>query len=100
MLYYSETLKKTFNTEKECKEAEEKENIRIEKEQKENEKFIAEKKMRATEVEQAYKALQEAKEKYNDLVSNFIKDYKSFHFTFSNTNDFLNDVFDTYFKFF
>ena len=38
--------------------------------------------------------------KYNDLVSNFIKDYKSFHFTFSNTNDFLNDVFDTYFRFF
>ena len=100
MLYYSELLKRTFNTAAECEEAENQELTRLEKEQMEQEKKTAEKKTRAAEIESAYKEMQAAKEKYNKLVSEFIKDYKSFHFTFSNTNDFLNDVFDTHFRIF
>ena len=100
MLYYSELLKRTFDSAEECENAENKELTRLEQERQDNEKKIAEKKARAAEIESTYKEMQNAKEKYNKLVSDFIKDYKSFHFTFSNTNDFLNDVFDTYFKFF
>ncbi len=100
MKYYSELLKKCFDSAEECETAENKELTRLEQERQDNEKKIAEKKARAAEIESAYKEMQNAKEKYNKLVSDFIKDYKSFHFTFSNTKDFLNDVFDTHFRFF
>lgn len=100
MKFYSELLKDFYESADECEKAEEKELARLEKEQKAHEKEASEKKARAAEVEEAYKALQDARKKYNELVTKFINDYKSFHFTFSNTKDFLDDVFETHFRFF
>jgi len=82
MKYYSEITKNYYNTEKECVEAEQK----IQQQRKEQEakakKLVEEKKGRANEVQEAYKALREAQKKYNELKNAFIKDYGYFHMSY------------------
>ena len=55
---------------------------------------------RAKEVEEAYKAVIEANKVFNEKRNAFIKDYGSYHMTYSNTQDTINDIFETVFKFF
>lgn len=83
MKYYSENLKRFYDTLDECKEADEK--FLAEKKEKEERKLklSEERKARAKEVEDAYKAVINAESTYSELLSNFIKDYGSFHMTFS-----------------
>ena len=60
MKYYSELVKKNFDSEQECLDAEK--------------KYKEERAARAKEVNEAYK-------KYLELRAKFLEDYKSFHMT-------------------
>ncbi len=86
MRYYSDTLKKLYETEEELKKEEaafeEKHALELKKKE--------ERANRAKEVEEAYK-------KYLDLRSKFVKDYGSYHMTITE-NDLkdlsVNSLFD------
>lgn len=53
----------------------------------------AERKQRAEEVNAAYKAIKEAEKHYCELRDQFVKDYGSFHMTFTDTGSFFFDPF-------
>lgn len=104
--YYSTLTGKLYDTEKDFNEGEkaylaEQEKIKKEKEEKvKKEKALSkEKSKRAAEIEQAYKDIINAQNKYSELRKQFIKDYGYFHMTFSSTspNEWLD--FDDFFKF-
>ena len=90
MKFYSEKTNKLYET-VEAAEAAEKESAEKEAEKT---KLAETKKARATEVENAYKAVVEARkqardiikkadDKYNDLKNNFVKDFGAYHITYS-----------------
>lgn len=94
MKYYSELLKKFYDTESECVDAEENyENSLIEKErkQKEYEEIRAK---RAKEVENAYSLLVEARNNYDKKLSEFCKDYGSYYMSLNGleANQFINHL--------
>ena len=111
MKIYSEKTKEEYKTVEECLEAEkvwdeEQEAIKVEREEK-----AKIKKDRAKEVEDAYKAEQDAYEYYlekrNDRIkaqNKFIEDYGYFHMTYSNKNalpafNTVNKLIDSVFRF-
>lgn len=73
MKYYSEKTQKIYNSEKELLAAEEK----LNKQELEAEAKRKERSKRAKEVEDAYN-------KYQELLKKFINDYGSYHTTISN----------------
>lgn len=81
-VYYSEELKKHFDTEEECLKAEEEQAKKFELEKQKKE----ERKARADEVTEAFKTVEEAKEKAYDLLEKFCKDYGAYHASYS-SND-------------
>lgn len=94
MRYYSEKLNKLFDSEEELDKAEDE----FDSQKKEIEAKKEEKKARAKEVEDAYKAtiiarkeatkiINEADKKYYDLKNTFIKDYGSFHMSFTEKDE-------------
>ena len=104
MKYYSDLLKRPFNTVEELEKAEQEKQEQINALKKKND----ERKDRANEVQDAYKKYLEIKKKnfeeidnaYNDylkLRDKFVDDYGSFHMTFTNKdgneNYSLTDVF-------
>ena len=93
MKYYSEILKKTFDSEKECLEAEKKHAIEVAEAEKKKAESTKVRKERAKEVEDAFKVVKEAQKKYNKLLSTFVKDYGAFHMTLA-TEDTFDDIFD------
>ncbi len=98
VIYYSEVLNKQFNSEEELVAAEKEYlDAEVAKVQKEA-KLKAERTERAKEVEQAYKDYNDAYDKavdkenhYIDLLNAFISDYGSFHMTFRNSEDKVNN---------
>ena len=79
MKYYSEITKILYDTPEQLREGEKKA-----AEKKAAEELKAkERGNRAKEVEAAYKAINEAREKYEELRNKFIEDYGSFHMTVS-----------------
>lgn len=100
MRYFSDITKTFYDNEKECKQAETSFLKQKEEEDAKAKKMSQERAKRAHEVEDAYTAYIEAYNKYNELLKKFIKDYKTYHMTISNTNDFVNGLFDSVFKFF
>lgn len=84
MKYYSEVLKKTFDSEDECLKAEEDYRVKTEEAEKKKAELSNARKARAKEVSDARVEMQNAKQKYTDLLIAFIKDYGSYHMTFSN----------------
>ena len=70
MKYYSELVKKNFDSEQECLDAEKK----YEEEHAKELALKEERAARAKEVNEAYK-------KYLELRAKFLEDYKSFHMT-------------------
>lgn len=93
MKYYSENLKKLFDSEEDLKKAEETQKAEDAKKA----ELSATKKQRAEEIEAAYKQIlsvrqgcmkqiQDADDKYNKLVDAFVKDFGSYHFTYDSTN--------------
>ena len=100
MKYYSEVLRKTYDSEKECLEAEEKYNEKLQAEEKKKKELTEKRKERAKEVEDAYKAVQEAQKKYTELRNQFVRDYGSFHMTFTSKDSDWDSLFDELFKIF
>ena len=109
MKYYSEDLKQLFESEKELKEAEKEQQTKLVEKQ----KLAETKKARAKEIEDSYKNIRKVREEsmenmrkadaeYNDLVNAFVKDFGSYHMTYSseNANDEItvSDVVDEMFK--
>lgn len=100
MKYVSEITGKAYNSEKECLEAEK---VFVETEKKKKaaeEKKAAERTKRAKEVEEAYQTAVNANKAYRDVLNKFIDDYGSFHMTYSDTNNLIDDVFNSVFRFF
>ena len=98
VIYYSEVLNKQFDSEEELLAAEQVYlDAEVAKVQKEA-KLKAERTERAKEVEQAYKDYNDAYDKavdkenhYIELLNAFISDYGSFHMTFRNSEDKVNN---------
>ena len=89
MKYYSETLKSFFNSAEECQEAELEEQKAKEEAEKKSKALKEQRKERAAEVEKALEELRNAENHYKEVLNNFLKDYGSFHYTYSyRDNDF------------
>lgn len=91
MKYYSETLNKVFENEKDCLNAEKEYEAKVEEEEKRKKELADSRKVRAKEVEDAYKAIIDAQKHYNELLTNFCKEYGSFHCTITD-EDFPTNV--------
>ena len=92
--YYSDMLNQYFDTEAaaiEAEKAEAEKRALIEKAKAEKEakakKAAEERKARAKEIEAAHKAMIEAEKTYNELVNAFVKDFGSYHMTYSSSQD-------------
>ena len=99
MKYYSETLNKVFENEKDCLNAEKEYKAKVEAEEKRKKELADSRKARAKEVEDAYKAVIDAQKHYNELKNKFVEDFGSFHMTFSTTDDF-HSLFSDLFRIF
>ena len=82
MIIYSELTKNKYGSVEECKKAEEDYHIRQVELTKKNEEKARARKVRADEVNEAFKNLKEAEKTYTKLLNGFIKDYGSFHMTY------------------
>jgi len=100
MKYYSDLLKKFYDNEKDCLEAEKAQKAKLEQEEKSKKELAEKRKLRAKEVEDAYKAVQEASKNYAKLRNEFVKDYGSFHMTFTSEDDNWNSILEEWFKIF
>ena len=99
MKYYSETLKKLFDTEEEVKKAE---TLAIQEETKKKELAETKRKERAEDakaVEEALKAVKVAEDEYYKKLNEFIKKYGYFHYTSKDVND-IPSVFSLFKPFF
>ena len=107
--YYSKLLNKPFDTVEELKAAEDEYNKAHEVELRKTE----ERKAKAKAIEAAYKhsmdvrrtaqqAIREADEEYYKLRNEFVKEYGSYHVSYSNTNGnevvTVSDLMDSFFK--
>lgn len=101
MKYYSDELKQFFPTEAECKAAEDKFLAKRKEEDARKAKMSEERKTRAKEVEEAYKQLKAAHKVYDEKLSNFVKDFGSFHMTISepDSENFIFNIFEKFFNF-
>lgn len=102
MKYYSEVLKRTFDTEKECIEEEKAYEEKAAAKKAEQQALTKARKERAKEVETAYQEVIAARKRYDELRNKFVKDYGSWHMTISSQDDFenFNDIFDSFFRIF
>lgn len=100
MKIFSEKTNKYYNTVDECLKAEKAFDDAIAKEEEKKKKLSETRKVRAKEVEDAYKARLEADKVYKDKLNKFINDYGSFHMTINTEvedNPFsLLDIFDNF----
>ena len=92
MKIISEKTGKTYETVDECVAAEAEFDKAVAAEKAKKEALAANRKDRATEVENAYKASVEARKNYYKVLHDFIKDYGSFHMTFNDRDDLVDDV--------
>lgn len=100
MKFYSEITKDFYDSEKECTKAEKEFTDKQEKEKLAKEAKKAERKKRATEVEDAYKAMKEAEKTYYKLRNEFINDFGYYHISYSDkTETPLTTLFEDLFKF-
>lgn len=81
MKYYSEQLKKLFDTPEELLAAEDKVNAAKREEEEKKAQLKAQRETRAKEVEDAFKLASEDTKKAYELLNAFIKDYGSYHTT-------------------
>ena len=113
MKIYSEKTNREYATVEECLNAEKEYDKAMAEKKAAEEKALAEakarqealvanRKERATEVEDAYKAILEAQKVYREKLDAFVKDYGSFHMTIktgdSNPFDLFNGFFDHFWK--
>ena len=93
MIIYSEILKKEFDTVEACEKAEAEYKAEQEKINEEKKVMKEKRAARAKEIDEAFKEIRVAQDKYNNLVKKFIKDYGSYHSTYT-SNDDIPDVFE------
>lgn len=79
MKYYSEKLKKVYDTVEQLQAAE----VEFDKAHAAEIAKQKERKARAAEVSEARKEFANAQKKYNDLLNKFVKDYGSYHETYT-----------------
>ena len=100
MKILSEKTNKEYASVEECLAAEKEFDKQVALEKAKKEELANIRKDRAKEVEDAYKAILEAKKHYNELLNNFVKDYGSFHMTLhtgdGNPFDLFNRFFDNW----
>ncbi len=82
MKIFSEKTNKYYTTVDECLEAEKKHDEAIAVKEAKKKELSETRKVRAKEVEDAYKARIEADKVYREKLNKFINDYGSFHMTF------------------
>ena len=83
MKYYSEITNRTYNTEKECIEAEQAIIKAREEKKAKEEKLSKERAERAKSVDEKRIAYVKALEDYREEVQKFVKDYGSYHMSYS-----------------
>lgn len=86
MKFFSEVTNKFYPSPEECERAEKEHEEKIAKAKREAEALAQTRKERAKEVEEAYRLVIEASNRYYELRNAFIKDYGSFHMTISKKN--------------
>lgn len=97
MKYYSENTREFYDSEQECAQAEIEYNKKLAAEKAKKEELSNARKARANEIEEAYKAILEAKKHYNELLDAFVKDYGSFHMTLKTGDDNPFNLFESFF---
>ena len=85
MKYYSEKLDKTFDTEKECLEAEENQELLKEQRKERANEIVEAIHDYETYVIESRKVAQEKSDKIAELKNKFIEDYGSFNMTYKTT---------------
>ena len=97
MKYYSEKLKKVYDTVEQLQAAE----TEYDKAHAAEIAKQKERKARAEEIAAARKDLQNRQKKYNELVNKFIKDYGSYHATYTDEDSGeVTNVMDVFYKLF
>lgn len=87
MKYYSEELKRFYDTEEECMRATNQFLDEKKREAEEANKKAKARAERAKEVEEAQKAMRQAEKNYHDVLEKFLKDYGSYHMTATSADD-------------
>ena len=87
MKYYSETLNKFFDTEKEVIEAEKYAEEKAEAEKRLEEQRKKERTKEAKEIEEALEAVRKAEDVYHKKLNAFIKKYGYYHCSFKDVTD-------------
>lgn len=93
MKFYSEKLNKVFDTQEACAEAESAQEKAVAEAEAKKKALAEERANRAKAVEDAYRKAIEAKQEYDKILQEFLKDYGSFHATFKTTDPFFG-IFD------
>ena len=92
MKFYSETLKKFYDSAEDCEKAEVAYQKELEAKRAAEQKKAETRKARAEEVEAAMKAAAEARAKYEKLLHEFCKDYGAFHYSYKDADQSLIDL--------
>ena len=93
--YYSTELKRLFDSEEECDKAELEAIEARKKAEEEKDRLQAERKARAQKVEDARKAMVEAQKNYEKILGDFLRDYKTYHYSTSSLEE-IPRLFDTF----
>ena len=99
MKIISEKTGKTYETVDACLADEKAFDDAVIAENKKKEELAKNRKARATEVEEAYKKISEARKNYYKILHDFINDYGSFHMTLNTGDENPFDDFDRIFDF-
>ena len=94
MKYYSEDLKKLFDSEKELTEAEVAAKKAADEAKAKKEALTKERKTRAEEIEALLKERKALDKKIHTALAAFTKDYGSFHTSYSNAEDLFDAFWD------
>lgn len=87
MIIYSDKTKKKYETVDECLKAEAAFDEEVAQKEAEKKALATQKKERADEVVELYKAVREAEKKYLAARNKFVKDYGYFHMSFRDPDD-------------
>ena len=96
MKYYSEKLKKVYDTVEQLQTAE----TEYDKAHAAEIAKQKERKARAEEINKVRKELVNAQNRYNDLINKFVKDYGSYHATYTDGEGTLSSAADLIYKLF
>lgn len=99
MKYYSEDLKKMFDSAEACEAAEKEHAEKLKVREEEKNKLAIARKADSDKVIEKLKAIQTARKAYEEELNEFCKKYGTFHATFRNSKE-LPSVFDLFDDFF